>query len=111
MKIGKHMTKYIDIEKKLLDKRDELRARVSSVEKDFNKGRSADSEEQATEAENEEVLIELQREAQQELVIIDEALMKLEQGSYGICSQCGEEISQGRLDALPYVINCINCAN
>jgi len=105
------MTKYIDIEKKLLDKRDELRARVSSIEKDFNKGRSADSEEQAAEAENEEVLIELQREAQQELVVIDEALIKLEQGSYGVCSQCGEEISQGRLDALPYVINCINCAN
>ena len=105
------MTKYIDIEKKLLDKRDELRARVSSIEKDFNKGRSADSEEQAVEAENEDVLIELQREAQQELVVIDEALIKLEQGSYGVCSQCGEEISQGRLDALPYVINCINCAN
>ncbi|MEH6504390.1 MAG: TraR/DksA C4-type zinc finger protein [Cycloclasticus sp.] len=99
------------IEKTLSDKRAELIQRITAVERDFNAGRSIDSEEQAAELENEEVLIGLQQEAQNELQKVDEALLKLQQGRYDVCSSCGEKISQDRLEALPYVIDCINCAN
>jgi len=34
----------------------------------------------------------------------------LETGDYGLCTQCGDEINPARLDALPYVTTCINCA-
>lgn len=99
------------IEKILSDKRAELLQRIAAVERDFNAGRSIDSEEQAAELENEEVLIGLQQEAQHELQKVDEALLKLQQGRYDVCSSCGEKISQDRLEALPYVNDCINCAN
>jgi DnaK suppressor protein len=40
---------------------------------------------------------------------IDEAIRKLNEGTYGICEDCGDEISEKRLNILPYAIYCIDC--
>jgi DnaK suppressor protein len=40
---------------------------------------------------------------------INEALARLEEGAYGNCFECGEEISQPRLRALPFAVRCIEC--
>lgn len=40
---------------------------------------------------------------------INNALHKMEDGSYGICENCGKEISFMRLKALPYAQFCIDC--
>jgi len=40
---------------------------------------------------------------------INEALGRLEEGAYGNCFECGEEISQQRLRALPFAVRCIEC--
>jgi DnaK suppressor protein len=40
---------------------------------------------------------------------IDEALRRLEEGSFGYCFECGEEISERRLRALPFAVRCKNC--
>lgn len=40
---------------------------------------------------------------------INEALARLEEGAYGNCFECGEEISQARLRALPFAVRCIEC--
>jgi DnaK suppressor protein len=40
---------------------------------------------------------------------IDEALRKFNEGTYGICEDCGEEISGERLKILPFAIYCIDC--
>jgi DnaK suppressor protein len=40
---------------------------------------------------------------------IKDALERLEGGTYGICEECGEEISEGRLKARPVTTLCINC--
>ncbi|MEI6125360.1 MAG: TraR/DksA family transcriptional regulator, partial [Pseudomonadota bacterium] len=37
------------------------------------------------------------------------ALEKLEDGSYGICEECGEEINKKRLKVLPFAKYCVNC--
>jgi DnaK suppressor protein len=41
---------------------------------------------------------------------IDRALVKLDEGSYGICDNCGGEIVAGRLEAAPESALCIECA-
>jgi len=41
---------------------------------------------------------------------VQEALNRVEQGTYGRCEECGQEISRERLDALPYARLCIQCA-
>lgn len=40
---------------------------------------------------------------------INEALVRIETGDYGICSNCGEAIMPERLEALPYADLCIKC--
>ena len=40
---------------------------------------------------------------------IEEALARLEEGTYGNCFECGEEISERRLRALPFAVRCKDC--
>lgn len=40
-----------------------------------------------------------------------DALKKIEDGSYGLCEHCGEEIAEERLDIIPYARLCISCEN
>jgi DnaK suppressor protein len=44
------------------------------------------------------------------LTKINEALQKIEDNTYGLCDDCGEEISEKRLLLNPYFITCISCA-
>lgn len=50
------------------------------------------------------------RERNSKLIIkIKQALNKIEDGSYGICEECGEDISEKRLTARPVTSVCIDC--
>lgn len=40
---------------------------------------------------------------------IDEALERIEKGSYGVCEECGDEIGVKRLEARPVATRCIQC--
>ncbi len=40
---------------------------------------------------------------------IEHALQKLEEGTYGLCDECGQPIAQERLEALPQASLCLNC--
>lgn len=45
----------------------------------------------------------------QELEKMDEALRKLEDGTYGVCSECGEDIEEERLKVMPFATACVKC--
>ncbi len=45
-----------------------------------------------------------------ELSQLNRALRKLEEGSYGICEECGDEISERRLAAVFHAVFCVKCA-
>ncbi len=47
---------------------------------------------------------------QQEIARIDAALQRLDAGRYGVCRDCGEPIDASRLEALPYALDCPDCA-
>jgi DnaK suppressor protein len=40
---------------------------------------------------------------------IEEALRRLDEGTFGYCFECGEEISERRLRALPFAVRCKDC--
>ena len=40
---------------------------------------------------------------------VNDALARLEQGNYGNCFECGEEIAEKRLRALPFAVRCKDC--
>ena len=41
--------------------------------------------------------------------MLNNALKRIEDGSYGKCIDCKEEINEERLTAIPYTLRCINC--
>src|SRR3972149_6052549 len=43
------------------------------------------------------------------LVLIDEALKRIKDGNYGICENCGDEIGEDRLRAMPFAKFCLSC--
>jgi DnaK suppressor protein len=43
------------------------------------------------------------------LVRIDEALARINEGRYGLCESCGAEISEARLNAMPFALRCTHC--
>ena len=43
------------------------------------------------------------------LQAIEEALERLDSGSYGLCRDCGEDIAAARLNAIPWTRVCIGC--
>jgi DnaK suppressor protein len=51
----------------------------------------------------------LENEAQV-LAEVNDALARIERGTFGRCENCGREISRERLEALPYARYCIHCA-
>jgi DnaK suppressor protein len=67
---------------------------------------AAESSEADIPDEIEFALIQMKAET---LTKIDEALRRLEEGSYGYCFECGEEISERRLRALPFAVRCKDC--
>jgi DnaK suppressor protein len=52
----------------------------------------------------------LLRDAKAELRELDEAQVRVENGTYGICESCGNPIAEPRLDAVPAARYCIDCS-
>jgi DnaK suppressor protein len=46
-----------------------------------------------------------------EIADIRNALLRIENGTYGICANCGQQIGKERLEALPTATRCIQCAS
>ncbi|MFC1937072.1 TraR/DksA family transcriptional regulator [Chloroflexota bacterium] len=66
-------------------------------------------EEEATEAMELEKRLVLEQGMKEQLVKIERALQKFEQGTYGLCDKCGQPIVSERLEALPYASLCVGC--
>jgi len=98
-------------QRKALEKlKTELEARIAAIEKDFQRGRSRDSEDQAQERGNDDVLAGLVADARTELNDVLRALSRIEAGTYGLCTSCGESIDPRRLESIPEASLCMNCA-
>ena len=63
-----------------------------------------------TENYDQEFTLGLIENEQGTLDLVNEALDRLEQGAYGLCTACNEPIPRPRLQALPYTRHCIQCA-
>ncbi|MBF0553579.1 MAG: TraR/DksA family transcriptional regulator [Nitrospirae bacterium] len=58
---------------------------------------------------NEDIILQKLHHHKLKLNKIDEALRKLNDGSYGVCDDCGIEISEARLKVMPYAVHCVEC--
>lgn len=97
--------------KQLLARLAELDDRLHEIEEELDSHQSRDWEELATEREGDEVLERLGESGQAEVAAIRRALVRIEDGEYGYCGKCGEEIASERLDLVPETPLCATCAH
>jgi RNA polymerase-binding transcription factor len=105
--------KKLDGFKKRLEERQrELRQTVSRTAQD---GREADLEtaqdvaDRAANSYTKEFLFSQSSNERQILQMVDGALARIREGSFGECIACGEEINPKRLEAVPWTRHCIAC--
>jgi RNA polymerase-binding protein DksA len=104
------MAKNEDIATELKTRLSELTGRLAEIDSELRKPLSADSEERATDLENQDALEGIKSSEIQEVHQIQGALRRIAEGTYGVCVQCGADIDPKRLEALPIATRCISCA-
>lgn len=87
-----------------------LDSQLHGIEDELESHNNRDWEDLAVEREGDEVLEGLGNKGQAEIRQIKAALARMDAGEYGICGTCGEEISEDRLDVLPFTPFCRKCA-
>jgi DnaK suppressor protein len=74
-----------------------------------NSGRQGDMADQAVGNNEVHIQLKLKQTDAKILQAIDDALRRIDQGTYGICRDCGEPIAAARLNAIPWTRVCISC--
>ncbi|NVN99898.1 MAG: TraR/DksA C4-type zinc finger protein [Geobacteraceae bacterium] len=70
---------------------------------------SGDIYDQASNERDRELTLLLGDREREKIRNIDEALARLDEGEYGVCEDCEEEIPLGRLKAMPFARLCVKC--
>jgi DnaK suppressor protein len=115
-RVGMKEGRYADLKKILEDRRREILSEVQGKIRDvraegntsklnevFDAGESSEADIQE---DIEFALIQMKAETLQR---INEALHRLDEGKYGYCFECGEDIAEPRLRALPFAVRCKDC--
>lgn len=88
----------------------DLSARLKGIDAELDSHNAQDWEDLATEREADEVLEDLGQAGQLEIRQIEAALARIAEGEYGVCTKCGTEIGDERLNLLPHTPFCRRCA-
>ena len=107
-------SRYTELKRMLEDRRRELLSAVQEKMRDVraegNKERDVLDQGESSEVDIQEdiefALIQMKSET---LNKINEALRRLDEGTYGNCFECGDEIAGPRLKALPFAVRCKDC--
>jgi RNA polymerase-binding transcription factor DksA len=106
---SKKQRQYLDI---LLDKLDDNVSSISGLRKKYHAhqrpdpGDDADLESEVSDFGLLDKLSQFEQREHKELLL---AIRRAEDGTFGSCISCGEEISEARLEAKPYAIRCVPC--
>jgi DnaK suppressor protein len=107
--------RYVELKKILEERRREILNEVQEKMRDVRAGASGEGQGVLDAAETSEAdiqddielaLIQMKSET---LHKIEEALARLDEGTYGYCFECGDEISERRLRARPFAVRCKDC--
>lgn len=109
-------SRYVELKQMLEGRRDELQAQVQDKMRGVRaEGWGVKQSEvldavESSEADIQEdiefALIQMKSET---LNKVNDALARLDQGDYGYCFECGEEIAEKRLRAMPFAVRCKDC--
>ncbi|HSK73818.1 MAG TPA: TraR/DksA family transcriptional regulator [Pyrinomonadaceae bacterium] len=98
------------VKEQLEERKREIQEQLGEVAKDLRQELYNFPEDQAIQIEQEEVPRAREHSLYEELTKIDNALIRIHEDEYGKCENCGNEIGEKRLEAIPYADLCIDCA-
>lgn len=98
---------------KLIEQKNTILGSLAAQNEDYKKivegGESGDEVDVASDVVDGRLLESLGAQDSNRLQMINNALDRIKQGTYGRCLVCKEEIPEERLEAIPYAFMCINC--
>jgi DnaK suppressor protein len=98
--------------KRLETKQEDLRSMVSRIEQDgraVDEGSAQDVADRAASSYTKEFLFHQSNNDRQLLQMVESALSRMREGTFGECISCGKEINAKRLEAVPWTRHCIEC--
>jgi DnaK suppressor protein len=115
--LGMSHSRYTELKKMLDDRRRELQAEVAGKMRGVREegtwggklNEVLDAVESAEADIQEDIEFALVQMKSETLNKINDAVARLERGDYGFCYECGEEIAEKRLRALPFAVRCKDC--
>jgi len=96
-------------QKRLTEEVEQLKASVRPSDERREGSPFGKREEEATESFELEKRLALEKQIKDQLVDIERALHKFDEGTYGSCDNCGQPIDPARLEALPQASLCLSC--
>ena len=101
------------MKEKLIEQKNTILGSLAAQNEDYKKivegGESGDEVDVASDVVDGRLLESLGAQDSNRLQMINNALDRIKQGTYGRCLVCKEEIPEERLEAIPYAFMCINC--
>lgn len=104
------MMQYKEMERALKARIADLLQRAEVIEDDLRHPLDADFSEQAVDLADDEALEGVDTVLRAEIAQIRHALLRMDNGTYGTCANCGAPIPMERLKARPIATRCIKCA-
>ncbi|MEM4230767.1 MAG: TraR/DksA family transcriptional regulator [Candidatus Pacearchaeota archaeon] len=100
-----------DIKKILLKMKEEIIRDINTIRESEHAEHNevGDEYDLASQERERELGIIMSAQEKNKLMAIEDALRRIEEGTYGYCEECGEKISKQRLKAVPFATLCVSC--
>lgn len=103
-------TQINEYKTKLLEEKESIKEQLGEIKEDLDFGDDVDSfDEETDESEAFSNYVGIKRSLDNRMEDVEEALKRMEKGTYGICKKCGAEISEEVLEANPASDLCKDC--
>lgn len=97
------------VQKRLVGELEQLKSSVRPADERREGSPFGKREEEATESFELERRLSMEKRLREQLAEVEHALKKFEDGTYGLCDNCGKPIDPARLEALPQASLCLDC--
>jgi DnaK suppressor protein len=87
---------------------EEAKEQYKSSKNSLNE-QAADIADDATQSYDQQFKVNFGEKNGNKLRLVEEAIKKIKNGSYGVCSKCEGHIPEGRLELVPFTEHCVNC--
>jgi len=108
-KYNKLRSRLQNEQKRLVEELEQLEASTRPAEVRREGSPFGKREEEAAETQELENQLVQENRIKEQLALVEHALRKFEEGTYGLCENCGQPIDPARLEALPQARRCISC--